>query len=228
MDPIGFMTGYSFGDYGDRIYAGNEPYSLGGVGEEDDYIDWNKSFPEFQNSVNDVALRTVGLGEIYSTDSLQAYDVGTNIFGDIWNAFNTQSLAPSVNTIEAKIQAKVAQFLGMKDTIITMQNDPKVVTTDKVSLQQLYNEQVSLEGNLQSSLALIEQIKLGNRSAVDLVVDITNLSIFAIQMEMHMEEVNDMMSKYEYSVGISVFSGTSIMGFLLIGGVGYLAYKKFK
>jgi hypothetical protein len=208
----------------DNIYAGNVPITIGEAGDIDTPIDWDKPFPEFGNNVNSVALRTAGLGNVPSTDTTQGYTVETDFFSSIWDTFNGQTLAPSINSIEARIQAEVAQFLVMKNTIVTLQNDSKVVTTDKVALQQLYNSQVSLEQSLQGNLGLINEIKLGNRSAVDLVTDVTSLSIFATQMEMHMDEVDRIASKYGYTASHMMGFSNTIM-FAGLALVGYLIYK---
>ncbi|MEM4360096.1 MAG: hypothetical protein QXT45_06170 [Candidatus Bilamarchaeaceae archaeon] len=78
-----------------------------------------------------------------------------------------------VQRIEAEIQSKVAEFLGLKQRLVKLIQNPSLEIRSKA--QGLYAVQQQLEGQLQEALKTIDNIKKGAWSFGD-VLSLTDFS----------------------------------------------------
>lgn len=138
----------------------------------------------------------------------------------------------NVDGVIAQMQAKVGEFLSMKNVLIQLQNVPNLGTADTVTISELYAEQLDLENQLNTNMQYINDIKAGNTSAFDLVSQATSIASFALQMEIHNDSVRVLANKYKVNVSGSgtLFAGLNLSSILQYGGLallGYVAYKQF-
>jgi hypothetical protein len=79
-----------------------------------------------------------------------------------------------VQRIEAEIQGKVAEFLGLKRKLVSLMNNPSLEIKSKA--QGLYAVQQQLETQLQGALKTIESMKSGSWDFGQ-VVGLTDFSV---------------------------------------------------
>lgn len=121
----------------------------------------------------------------------------------------------SVEQLEAKIQARVAQFLGLKDKLINIRNrtkDPNVSGQADV----LYQAQLQAEAGLKDALAALEEIKVNGLS----FDRITRVSSGAALMEYQVKKVKALEAQFLREKGVSTPVDWYFWGRvgLLIGG----------
>lgn len=122
--------------------------------------------------------------------------------------------------LQARIQAEVGTFLTLKGQIMQYMNSPNPQIAQKA--QELYQTQVSLEGQLQQQMPIVTAIQGGGSYDAG---QLTSLGAFAIQMESHISNVHDFLtSAAQGQVPFSLFGLSSNNTLVLAGGAALLAF----
>lgn len=128
-----------------------------------------------------------------------------------------------IASLEARIQARVAKFLGLKTTLVglTRHGSPSISSRANA----LYTAQQMYEKQLQEALAKIEQIKAGAYTYSDIIW----LGTFVYDMESHINKVQKLQEDagtVAVPLMLSSISPTLIIGGLVaVAGI-YYAFKK--
>ena len=123
-----------------------------------------------------------------------------------------------IEDIEARIQARIGEFLGNKARLLEMQKSSILTIQSKAT--ELLGSQAQLETAFSDTITpMIDRAKQGSYS----VSDILQGGAFYYQMDSQITDVNDLWSQYK---GLApqeagILSGT---GILLLLGAGLLFY----
>lgn len=135
---------------------------------------------------------------------------------------NRGGMLGEIEDIEARIQARIGEFLGSKAKLLEMQKSSVLTIQSKAT--ELLGSQVQLETALSDTITpMIDRAKQGSYS----VSDILQGGAFYYQMDSQISDVDDLWNQYH---GLApqeagIFSGTNIL--LLLGaGVLFYVFKK--
>ena len=126
------------------------------------------------------------------------------------------------DSIEAKIQAKIGQFLGLKSKLVKLR---RVTSIDvKSQVEKLYKRQSLLENELKIALSKIENIKKGAYTMGDVI----QIGAFATAMTRQIKDVNSLAAGSPMAKGLPIAWAplTAIIGIGL--GVVMMTQKKGK
>ncbi len=122
--------------------------------------------------------------------------------------------------IEAKIQDKVATFLGLKLKLVRAMKSSDPVKSSKA--KALYKNQLEYEVTLKDVLARIDNIKAGAFT----MGDITKIGLFARVMYTHINEVNKLVGIKEAGVNGGIAASKIVpIGLLAIGAAFFLGRR---
>lgn len=119
--------------------------------------------------------------------------------------------------LEASIQARIGEFLGLRKKLLTMMDSPLVTIKDPAS--ELYSKQLQLESELSGVLDIIQKIK----TSAYTLSDIARVSTFYYLMESQIRDVNKLEVEYISAGGIAV-PPVDWSKYLLVGGAFLLGY----
>lgn len=133
------------------------------------------------------------------------------------------ALSP-IASIEARIQARVAKFLGLKIILVKLTKHSSLSVKSRATA--LYTAQQIYEKQLQEALAKIEQIKVGAYTYSDII----GLGTFVYDLETHIGNVEKLQKDAGYTVEMPSLlpSSTIVMvgAGVAILGVLYFAFRK--
>jgi hypothetical protein len=128
-----------------------------------------------------------------------------------------------ISTIEAKIQGRVAKFLGLKETVLRLTKSPSLSIQSEA--RELYNTQLLLEKELQTNLKRIEQIKSGAYT----YSNILQVGDFAYNMENHIGKVQKLEEKTKgadsEAITANLFTSRNLVIGAVIAGFYFLVIK---
>lgn len=142
-----------------------------------------------------------------------------------------ETLQLQLDKAEAAIQSEVAEFLGLKSRIIPYRSSPDASVRQTADM--LFTRQVSLEGELQSAMGTIEEIKQGyaQQGAGYLIAQagtIKEMYDTAKDIKAHKEEVKQFVGNGPAMAGAVSFGNNALMLGLGLGAIGlvYLIKKR--
>lgn len=132
--------------------------------------------------------------------------------------------ASIVNTeeLEAKIQARLGVFLGLKSRIISMRDKTKNEDTRATAIT-LYESQLQAEEKVKRALAAIDEIKVHGPS----ISRISTISVGTAAMEYQIQAVNDLERPFIREMGGSTRTDWFLlMRTALLIGSGLFFFRK--
>ncbi len=137
------------------------------------------------------------------------------------------NLSP-LDTIEAKIQSRIAKFLSLKEILMNLMNFPSLTISSKARIY--LNTQEKLENELPGILNDIKILKSGSWT----LSSVGNLGIFYASMEDQIKNVSILnddateLRKTGPSIMPSIDMLTNYLPFVIFGGLGLFALYYFK
>ena len=123
--------------------------------------------------------------------------------------------------LEANIQSRVGEFMGLKKKLLTMMNSSLITIRDPA--RDLHAKQLKLEADLPVTLAIIGQIKTDSYS----LSDVAKVATFYYLMESQISDVNKLELEYFAGGGtaeplvdwtkILIVGGGLALGYVLLG-----------
>jgi len=133
--------------------------------------------------------------------------------------FSQEDLS-NVDVIKAKIQARVALFLSLKDRLLLFMRSPNLTLQNKA--KNLYANQLVLENDLTNVYKMLDRFEAGTFSFSDLI----DAADFYYRMEKHIADVQDLEIEYEkvtppseYQPGLpkwALWAGLGLLAFILL------------
>lgn len=120
------------------------------------------------------------------------------------------------DTVAARVQSEVAKFLGLKQTILGLQRNSDLNLQNKAN--QLYQKQLSLEGQLTDILQRITNMQAGSYT----ISDITTVGLFANNMEQQIKDVNALSKGQASTLPVST---PLLVGSLAFVGLAFAYYR---
>ena len=136
---------------------------------------------------------------------------------------NRGGMLGEIEDIEARIQARIGEFLSGKAKLLQMQRSPILTIQSKAT--ELLGSQIQLEDALSDDITpMIERAKVGSYS----VSDILRGGAFYYQMDSQISDVNDLWGQYKGLApqGAGILSGWTIPVLLAAGVFFYVSRKK--
>jgi len=136
---------------------------------------------------------------------------------------NRGGMLGEIEDIEARIQARIGEFLGNKAKLLEMQRSSILTIQSKAT--ELLGSQIQLEDALSNTITpMIDRAKQGSYS----VSDILQGGAFYYQMDSQISDVNDLWNQY---TGLApqeagIFSGWTLPVLLAVGVFFYVSRKK--
>jgi len=124
----------------------------------------------------------------------------------------------TMESLEAQIQARVAEFLACKQKLLVMSRSPYASIRDDAT--GMLGAQKALEEDLSQSLSIIEKMKKGEYSMSDAFF----VAQFAVMMERHIREVKSLEQEFSQAGGVMYEPGLEIPDWAWIVGAGAAAY----
>jgi hypothetical protein len=139
----------------------------------------------------------------------------------------TNSTLNPLDTIQAKIQARVAKFLSLKEIILRYINSSSITVRSKAMV--LYNQQKNLEEQLPDVLNQIEILKQGAWT----LSDIANIGLFYAALETQIKDVGKLVNMAEGkqvsdTPSTSPEKTTPLLKYLMIFGIGLTFMSAFR
>ncbi len=137
------------------------------------------------------------------------------------------NLSP-LDTIEAKIQSRIAKFLSLKEILMNLMNFPSLTISSKAKVY--LDNQFKLEDELPGILNDIKILKAGSWT----LSSVANLAVFYNNMEDQIKNVSILnddakeLKKTDPSIMPSIDILTDYVPFIIFGGLGLFALYYFK
>ena len=134
-------------------------------------------------------------------------------------------LAQQLAAAEAKIQAEVGEFLGLKAKLLPFTRSPNPAV--QAEAQRLMNKQQLLEVDLKTSLETIEDIKEGGLVALFVRGgDVYKVAQFAKTLKTHKDRVNKFIKSggQPGAAGMPGIDGNALLWIGIAAGVGGFFY----
>lgn len=138
---------------------------------------------------------------------------------------NDNALLSALESVKAKIQSKVANFLLLRERLVSLTQSPNLTVASEAA--RLLAQQSSLEGMLSENLARMQAMSQGSWS----MGDISDLTIFYLNMESHRKEVESLGSQNAKSGTVSASAGggfSDYIPWIILAGVGVVMVSAYK
>jgi hypothetical protein len=136
-----------------------------------------------------------------------------------------------VEKLTADIQSRVATFLSLKSTLVTLKSSPNPDVANKAAA--LYTRQEQLESLLTINLDKVKKLQVSGLS-FSAMPDIVSIGNFASAMESQISDVNTLADASRgvpvkrpslLSAGLNMKTGMMLLGGLVAGFIVYKAVK---